>query len=78
MMIDVIHAEEAHTQLLKINALIDLVSDYTERLSTLPTPYRNDFCAVCTNLFTVHDLIYDLTADLDRAIDAAYHKTPGD
>lgn len=76
MMIDVCHAEETQARLEKVNALVHLIYDYTEELVTLKTPFRNEFETICTNLATVHDLIFDLNADLDKTITDAYRKTP--
>lgn len=79
MMVDIWNVEEAQSRLLRINALIDLIYDSTERLIPLAKPHADELTTICTNMATAYDMIFDLNADLDKIINESYHrKTPGD
>lgn len=68
--------EQTQARLMKVSALVDLLTDNTERLIPATGPYKVELDAIATNLSTVYDLLFDINTDLDKAITDAYRKTP--
>lgn len=73
-MIDVYPVENAQAELEKINALVNLLQEMAEHASSDKGVYQSTFEGLSMNLLIVFDLIYNLRADLTKAINDAYHK----
>jgi len=73
MKIDVYHAENTQAELEKISALVDLLSNVAMEGAKEKSVYQSTFEALNLNLLNVFDLLYQVRADLTKAIDAAYH-----
>lgn len=71
--------EQTQAELEKVKALVNLIQDYAEEPARMKGTFKNDFGTILINLSIVYDMVYRLSADLDRAIEDAYrHKKPGD
>ena len=71
--------EQTQAELEKVKALVNLIQDYAEEPARMKGTFKNDFGTILINLSIVYDMVYNLSADLDKAIEDAYrHKKPGD
>ena len=71
--------EQTQGELEKVKALVNLIQDYAEEPARIKGTFKNDFEMIVANLAIVYDMVYRLSADLDRAVEGAYrHKKPGD
>lgn len=68
--------EDTAAELEKAKALVALIQSGTDDYANSDGPFKSGFEMICTNLSTLYDILYRLTEDLDKAIDAEYH--PGD
>ena len=68
--------EDTAAELEKAKALVALIQSGTDDYASIDGPFKSGFEMICTNLSTLYDILYRLTEDLDKAIDAEYH--PGD
>lgn len=73
MKIDVYHAENTQAELEIISALVDLLSNVAMEGAKEKSVYQSTFESLNLNLLNVFDLLYQVRADLTKAIDAAYH-----
>lgn len=73
MKIDVYHAENTQAELEKISALVDLLSNVAMDGAKEKSVYQSTFESLNLNLLNVFDLLYQVRADLTKAIDAAYY-----
>ena len=68
--------EDNAAELEKAKALVTLIQSGTDDYASIDGPFKSGFEMICTNLSTLYDILYRLTEDLDKAINAEYH--PGD
>ena len=79
MMIDAYHVETAQAKLDQIVALLNLIQETIDTEINASTNHTPMLELISLNLTTAYDLTYQLRANMEQVIDAAYHKrkTPG-
>jgi len=70
--VDVYHVEDTQAALERINALVDMLREYVEPHAAKQSTYRHEFETLTLNLHNLHELVYQLHADVTRHIEAAY------
>ena len=71
--------EQTQAELDKVKALVNLIQDYAEEPARIKGTFKNDFEMIANNLSIVYDMVYRLSAELEKAIDDAYRdRKPGD
>ena len=58
---------------------MNLIQDYAEEPARIKGTFKNDFEMIANNLSIVYDMVYRLSAELEKAIDDVYRdRKPGD
>ena len=71
--------EDTTAELEKVKALLNLISDYAEEPARIKGTFKNDFEMIVANLSIVYDMVYRMSAELEKAVDDAYRdRKPGD
>lgn len=73
--VDVCHLEDTQAALTRINSLVDLLREYVEPHASEQSTYRHEFETLTLNLHNLHELVYQLNAEVERHIHTAYNRT---
>ena len=73
--INVFDIEDTQAALLRIMSFVDMLREYTEpHAADQTSEYHHEFETLTLNLHNLHELVYQLHADVSKTIAAAYNK----
>jgi len=73
--INLFDVEDTQAALLRIMSFVDMLREYTEpNAADHTSPFHHEFETLTLNLHNLHELVYQLHADVSKSIAAAYNR----